>query len=250
MIPTAHARLIQIPMPRLAKKKLSGIEISADEDEDRRDRADADRDEALRHGRRHADADLAQDDEEHGGEPEEEHDLADRARVPADDGDRRAVALARVPAGQRREREQQPEEEREPPADAGELSGTGKPHAREASSRAVPSREAYDLVTTRTGSSRGRNLVLHEIPSVAYNLAWPSRAREPSLVEDEPPLDPDAVDRAVPAPPRTAGGAARSGIARSAGRAFASGSSSLLVARVAVVLAARTLGEIERVFGL
>ena len=59
MIPTAQARLIQMPTPRLAKKNVSGIEMSPDEHEDRGDRADADRDEALGHGGGQLDADLA-----------------------------------------------------------------------------------------------------------------------------------------------------------------------------------------------
>ncbi len=92
MIPIAHARLIQIPSPRLAKKKLSGIEMI-------RTRTSTVAIEPIPIATRLSgtdagivDADLAEDDDEHGGEAEEEDDLADRARVPADDGDGRPVA--------------------------------------------------------------------------------------------------------------------------------------------------------------
>ena len=59
--------------------------------------------------------------------PRNEHDLADRARVPADHRHRRAVPLARVPTRQRRHREQHAEEEREAAAEAGDVAGAGKP---------------------------------------------------------------------------------------------------------------------------
>ena len=76
-------------MPRPAvSKNVSGIEISADQHEDRRERAERDQHEALRHGRRQLDPRLAQRVEDERREPDEEDELAERARVPA--GDRRA----------------------------------------------------------------------------------------------------------------------------------------------------------------
>ena len=73
-----------------------------------------------------SDADLAQNGDEHRGEAEDEDELSDGARVPSDDGDGRAVPLARIPAGQRGERQQQPEEEGEPSAHPGEICGEGQ----------------------------------------------------------------------------------------------------------------------------
>jgi len=81
-------------------------------------------------------------------------------------------------------------------------------------------------------------------------VARPARSiPQPPLIEDEPPLDPDAVSRSY-----------RQHRARRAAKArwhrekrWAGIRFWLVVAvvvAVAVVLAARTLGEIERVFGL
>src|SRR5262249_20017242 len=99
-----------------------------DQYEDRGDRPDPDGDQALGHRGRKAESDLSEYHEHDGGEAEEEHHLADRARVPADHGDGRPVPVARVPPGQRRHREQQPEEESQSPAHAGQLAGAWQRH--------------------------------------------------------------------------------------------------------------------------
>ena len=52
------------------------------------------------------------------GEPDDEHDLRDRAGVPADDGDRRLVGIPHVPAHQRRECEDEAREPGQPLAGA------------------------------------------------------------------------------------------------------------------------------------
>jgi anti-sigma-K factor RskA len=71
----------------------------------------------------------------------------------------------------------------------------------------------------------------------------------PSALEDEPPLDPEAVPRAyLHHRARRAAKAKRHREKRWAGVRF--WLVLVLVFVVAVVLAARTLGEIERVFGL
>ena len=118
-----------MPRPRLAKKKSSGIEMMRTRTRIVAIDPIAIAIKALGHGSRHVDACLAQHDEQHGREPEDEDDLPDRAGVPADHGDRRAVPLARVPARQRRQREEQAEEERETAAESGDVTGTGKPAA-------------------------------------------------------------------------------------------------------------------------
>ena len=71
--------------------------------------------------------DFSQDDQEDRREPEEQNGLPDRARMPADDRHGRAVALARVPARERRHREQQPEHERQAATEAGDIAAAGKP---------------------------------------------------------------------------------------------------------------------------
>ncbi len=114
MIPIAAARLIQSPTPRPAKKKSSGIENARMRTKIVASDADRDRDEALRHGCGKIDADLAQRDDEHRREPEEEHELAERPGVPARHRDRHAFARARVPAGERRDGEHEPAQEPEP----------------------------------------------------------------------------------------------------------------------------------------
>jgi anti-sigma-K factor RskA len=72
---------------------------------------------------------------------------------------------------------------------------------------------------------------------------------EPPTVEDEPPLDPDAVSRSYRHHrARRAARQRRHREKRWAGVRF--WFVVAVVVAVAVVLAARTLGEIERVFGL
>ena len=71
----------------------------ADEHEDRRERAERDEHEALGHGRRQLDPGLAERLEDERREPDEEDELAERARVPAGDRQRQPVGL-RCPAYQ------------------------------------------------------------------------------------------------------------------------------------------------------
>ena len=137
MIPIAQTRLIQIPTPRLAKKNVSGMEISRTRTSTVATDPMRDRDEALRERGRQLDAELAEGDQQHGQQPEEQHDLSDRPRVPADDGDRRALALARVPAGQRRQREEESEEEGQAAAPAGQPPALAGSRPR----RSVPGRD-------------------------------------------------------------------------------------------------------------
>ena len=115
------------PQAPTREEEVVGDRDDSDEHEDRRDRSDPDCDEALGNGRRHAHADLAEDDEQNSREPEEQNDLSDGARVPADDRHRRVVAFARVPPRERGHREQQAEQERQATAEAGDIPGAGKP---------------------------------------------------------------------------------------------------------------------------
>ena len=112
MTAIAAARLIQSPTPRFAKKKSSGHRDHADEHEDGRERAERDGEEALRDRRRRLDAELAEDEHEHDREPDEEHELAQDAGVPAEHGDRHALAFARVPPGERGDGEHDPCDQR------------------------------------------------------------------------------------------------------------------------------------------
>ena len=92
----------------VVREEAVGHGDQADEDEDRRQRAEDDDDEALRDGRRQLDPELPEDDEHDDGEPEQEDELADRARVPPDDRDRRPFVGARVPPHEHREHEHEP----------------------------------------------------------------------------------------------------------------------------------------------
>lgn len=84
------------------------------------------------------------------------------------------------------------------------------------------------------------------IPGVAHPA--PSLS-DPHLAEEEPPLDPDAISRSyLHHRARRAARARRHREKRWAGVRF--WLVLVLVVVVAVVLATRTLGEIERVFGL
>ena len=107
-----------MPTPRPAKKKSSGIEITRTSTMIVASGPERDREQALRHGRRQLDADLAQGDDEHDGDAEEEHDLAGDSRVPARDRHLHALARARVPAGERRDGEDDAGEQPEAVADA------------------------------------------------------------------------------------------------------------------------------------
>src|SRR5262249_13388120 len=110
----------------------------AHEDEDRRHRADRDRHEALGKGGGQLDTDLAENDEEDREEAEEEDDLPHGSRVPADDGDRRPLARARVPARERRERQGEPEYEQEPAAPP-----VRRPASEREARRSLPCRSAH-----------------------------------------------------------------------------------------------------------
>jgi len=81
-------------------------------------------------------------------------------------------------------------------------------------------------------------------------VAHPARSlTEPELVDDEPPLDPEAVSRSYRHHrERRAARARRHREKRWAGVRF--WLVLAVVVLVAVLLATRTLGEIERVFGL
>ena len=72
-----------MPTPRPAKKKSSGIEITRTSTMIVADRAERDREQALRHCRGQLDADLAQDDDEDDGDADEEHRPCRRSRCPS-----------------------------------------------------------------------------------------------------------------------------------------------------------------------
>ena len=89
----AAARLIQSPTPRFAKKKSSGTEITRTSTKIVAERAERDGEEALRDRGRRLDPDLAEHEDEHDREPDEQDELAEHARVPSEHGDRHALAL-------------------------------------------------------------------------------------------------------------------------------------------------------------
>ena len=96
----------------------------ADQDEDRRKRAERDHDEAIRHRRGQLEAELAEDHEAEQHEPDEEDELAEGAGVPADDRDRRTFLPAlRVPVGERRDGEDERGDPGQPPAEGPEAAG-------------------------------------------------------------------------------------------------------------------------------
>src|SRR5207302_4103803 len=95
-----------------------------DEREDRRQRAEGNHDQALRDRRRELDPGLAEREERKNGQADEEDELAERARMPADHAEReRAARLrARVPVGERRDREHEARDQRQQLADRPEPS--------------------------------------------------------------------------------------------------------------------------------
>ena len=243
MIPTAQSRLTQIPTPRLAKKNVSGIEISLTSTRMVAIEPMRDCDQALGDGVGQADAELAQEDQEHGREAEKEDDLPDRSRVPADHRDGRTFALARVPAREGRNREQEAEEEGEPPTRAQACClrpQTASAHAR-AALRCPPWGKNMACAAGRPRQRLRR--------TVSTLRPWPRSRPGPPPDEETPPIDPGAVDRAYRL--HRARRAARQRWHREkrwAGVRFWLVLALALVA--AVLLAARTLGEIERIFGL
>ena len=98
-------------------EEVVGHRDHADEDEDRPDRAQRDRHEALRDGGGRLDPHLAEHDDEHDRETDEEDELAKDAGVPPEGGDRHTFAFPGVPARERRHREHDPRDEREPVAE-------------------------------------------------------------------------------------------------------------------------------------
>ena len=224
MMPTAQRRLTQIPTPRFAKKNVSGIEIRRTRTSTVAIEPSAIAIEALRHRGRHVDAHLAQHDEQDRGEPEEEHDLPDRPGVPADDRDGRALALARVPAGQRRDGEEEAEEEGQPSAEPGRRARPRRTRIAGASGvPRDPSGEEYgvrpgwrlDRVGDCLQSARGQGR--------AHDCAARRRRRRRSI--------PEAVERAYRHAPRAPRRPASAGSGRSGGRASASGSCSCSCSR-------------------
>ena len=83
-----------MPTPRLAKKKSSGTEMTRTRTKIVASAPSATVSEALRQRRGRLDPELAQDEHEHDGEADEEHELAEDAGVPAEHRDRDALALA------------------------------------------------------------------------------------------------------------------------------------------------------------
>ena len=244
MMPTAQARLIQMPIPRLAKKKLSGIETIRT-----RTRIVAIEpmpidDEALGHRRGHAHAALAYDDEDawprDRGTARSSRSCrcASRGRIPSC----RCHRPSTSPVSAETARSKPKRNVRRPPMPESSL-GTRQRHAVLVLSGA-PSREAYDLLPTGQASRDGISVL--EFARGPSSIVDPATATRRGRASARSRRDPAVV----PAPPREASGEGSAGIARSAGRVFASGSFVALVVVVAAVLAARTLGEIERVFGL
>ena len=83
-----------MPTPRSGEEEVVRDGDHADEHEDRRERAERDREQALRQRRGRLDPELAEDEHEHDREADEEHELAEDAGVPAEHRDRDALALA------------------------------------------------------------------------------------------------------------------------------------------------------------
>ena len=117
MTPIAAARLIQIPTPRPAKKKSSGMETT-------RTSTKIVASEPSAIVTRLSGVELPQEHDEHRRQPDEEHELAERAGVPAEHRDRHALARARIPAGERRDGEDEPADERQAIAEAEEGAAT------------------------------------------------------------------------------------------------------------------------------
>ena len=90
----------------------------ADQDEDRPERAERHREQALRQGRGRLDPQLAKDEHDHDGEADEEDELPEDAGVPAEHRDRDAFAFAAVPAGEARDGEDEAGDDAEPVAEA------------------------------------------------------------------------------------------------------------------------------------
>src|SRR5581483_11943667 len=133
-----------------------------DEDEDRRERAERDEHERLGHGGGQLDPGLSERLEDERREPDEEDELAERARVPAGDREREPVGgLAAVPAREGGDREHEPGDPREPLAP---VAGHG---------RARP-RGALDRV-----ADAGREEGLGRLHGQQYGENRPCGVREP-----------------------------------------------------------------------
>ena len=98
-----------MPMPRpSAGRTASGIEMIRISTKTAASAPSARTTQALGNRRRQLEARLAQRDDRDHGEPDEEHELAENAAVPADHGQLDADARAGVPVHERREREDEP----------------------------------------------------------------------------------------------------------------------------------------------
>ena len=177
--------------------------------------------------------------QQHGREPEEEHDLPDRAGMPADDGYGRAVpSPVYQPVSADNARSRPKRKVRRPPRPA----PSRHPERRRPRQTRTCIGEAYDAAPTDALHGRVR------VPRIPL---WHNRppTTTPSPPGRDPPLDPDAISRNYRLHrARREAKAKRHREKRWAGVRFWL-VLALVVARRGV-LAARTLGEIERVFGL
>ena len=95
MTPIAEARLIQNPTPRPAKKKSSGTEITRIRTKIVASAPSATVSRLCGSVAGRFDPQLAQHEDEHDGEADEEHELPEHAGVPAEHGDRDSLSLRR-----------------------------------------------------------------------------------------------------------------------------------------------------------
>ena len=256
MSPIAQRRLSQIPTPRLAKKNVLRDRDEPHEHEDRRDGADRDRDEALRNRGRQVDADLAQDDEQHAASSPRTSTIL--PIVPVCQPRTETVVPSPSPVYQPVRAEtasSRPKRKRQPPAEPGRAAGAGERHA------AAPSLSGGRLHREKSMGSRRLDRIEEADRGAVHDLQSPrgqGRAhrsrrgcgrRGHRKRGDRPPLDPLAVSQAYRH--HRARRRARERWHREkrwAGLRF--WLVLVLALAVAVLLAARTLGEIERIFGL
>ena len=127
MTPMAATNAIQIPMPRpSAGSTASGIEMMRIRTKISGERPEREHDQALRDRRGQLEARFTERDEREHGEPDEEHELAEDAGVPADHRELHADAGSGVPAHERRERKHETRDPRDALAGSPQAAG-GRP---------------------------------------------------------------------------------------------------------------------------